>query len=882
MIGRELLEWVVTAKRDARVYACEQDFALFAMYYFAEHFTYAIPGFQWTMYLLLNEFTRGKFKFLLWVMFRESAKTTVAKIYVVYCIAYRKKRFINWDSYDKSNSESALFDISTWLQTNRRLVADFGQLFYEDPKATARYSRMKRMGEFITTNGVKVKAYTTQEGTRGRIFDRFRPDLYVVEDYETTKTIESAPVTAKIIKHIDELKAGLAVDGQVIFLGNYISEVGSVAQMIAEAAANPVAWRMQMVAVEKDGEIAWPDKYVRTNEEAVAINAGRERKEWVVSLMQLKKDLNASGRKVYEAEMMNNPEAAGEPFFDRERIDKDIAKAKIKPALRAVGGLSIFEEYVAKYRYAFGGDTAKGVGRDSCADVGIRFSPGAGVPAKVIGTYASSTISPDMFAYEMRAHGNLFGECLLAPELNNCFDKETEVLTNDGWKKFEDLKQEDFVATLNIARDAIEFQKPTSRTKRYFKEMYVGRQGHADFCISEGHNILSYRRNLKDMVLAPVESFLQSNMILKHSASWNRIENPKKVGMDAWLAFLGIFIADGHRVRRHGIKGKRQYYHLTIAQSESYPEKIKAIRAILGKIPFHFFETKQKQVVNGKRYNDLVIFHITSKELWESLEKIGTGENKKAPAYVLGLSSRQIQIFLDNFFMGDGHARRGNERVYFPGLSKPLADQLQEMLLKVGKIATVKERVFKEKKNYEVYEYKSGDTRTWMSGKDLKKVKYDDYAHCVSVPNKTLLVRRNGRPIFLGNTGYATVTQLKVLKYPRIYQQVKTDTVDQRVTKDLGWEATSANVAAIYFAFRTAYNDGELEVPSLALLMEMRAFTKRDLDSASRRSEVEGITRHFDLLRAACIAWEMRAVAVVTKPKPYKQSAAEHVSEYHG
>ena len=551
MIGRELLEWVVSAKRDARVYACEQDFALFAMYYFAEHFTYAIPGFQWDMYRRLNELTRGGFKFLLWVMFRESAKSTIAKIYVVYLIVYRKKRFINYDSYDKSNSESALFDIATWLQTNRRIISDFGQLFYESNiREVNRYATMKRISEFITTNRVKVKAYSTQEGTRGRVFDRYRPDIYVVEDFETSKTIESAPITAKIIKHIDELKAGLSVDGQVIFLGNYISEVGSVAQMIAEAAANPVAWRMQMVAVEKDGEIAWPDKYVRTNEEAIAINAGRERKEWVVSLMQLKKDLNASGRKVYEAEMMNNPEAAGEPFFDRERIDKDIAKAKAKPALRAVGGLSIFEEYVAKYRYAFGGDTAKGVGRDSCADVGIRFSPGAGVAAKVIGTYASNTISPDMFAYEMRAHGNLFGECLLAPELNN--------------------------------------------------------------------------------------------------------------------------------------------------------------------------------------------------------------------------------------------------------------------------------------------------------------------------------------------TGYATVTQLKVLKYPRIYQQVKTDTADQRVTKDLGWEATSANVAAIYFAFRTAYNDGELEVPSLALLMEMRAFTKRDLDSASRRSEVEGITRHFDLLRAACISYEMRNVAVVTKKVPYRQGVNESVSEYHG
>lgn len=556
MIGRDLLEKVINGKRNERVYLCEQEFALFAMYYFAEHFTYAIPGFQWVMYRLLNEFTRGKFRFLLWIMFRESAKTTIAKVYVVYCIAYRKKRFINWDSYDKSNSEQALFDISTWLQTNKRLIADFGQLFFEDPKMSARYSRMKRVGEFITTNRVKVKAYTTQEGTRGRIFDRFRPDLYVVEDFETTKTVESAPTTAKIIRHIDELKSGLSVDGQVIFLGNYISEVGSVAQMLAEAAANPAAWRVQQVAVEQDGEIAWKDKYVRTNEEAAKINQHRPRKQWVVSLEQLRKDLNASGRKVYEAEMMNNPEAAGEPFFDRERIDRDIAKAKTRPALgvvKSIGGLSMFEPYAAKHRYAFGGDTAKGVGRDSCASVGIRFADGPAAAAKVVGTYSSATIAPDLFAYEMKAHGEAFGQCLLAPELNN--------------------------------------------------------------------------------------------------------------------------------------------------------------------------------------------------------------------------------------------------------------------------------------------------------------------------------------------TGYATVTQLKLI-YPErfIYRQVKEEQTGKQISKDLGWEATSANVASIYFAFRSAYENGELEVPSLALLLEMRTFTKRDLETASRKSEVEGVTRHFDLLRAACIAWEMRHYAILggQARKPYKQGAAESISEYHG
>lgn len=550
------MEKVVSGHRNERVYICEQEFAAFAMYYFAEFFTYTIPGFQWLMYKALNEFTRGRFKFLLWIMFRESAKTTIAKIYVVYCIAYRKKRFINWDAYDKGNAEAALFDIATWLQTNRRLLSDFGQLFYEDNARDAvRYAKLKRINEFVTSNRVKVKAYSTQESTRGRIFDRFRPDLYIIEDFETSKTVESVAITSKIVKHLDELKAGLSVDGQVLFLCNYISETGSVALLIREAKENPIAWRMQLVSVEgENGEIAWPDKYVATNDEAAKLNVKRPRNQWVVSLEQLRKDLNSGGRKVFEAEMMNSPEASGELFFDREKCDKDIERAKTKKPVKVIGGLSIWEEFQARNRYAFGGDTSKGVMRDACASVGIKFAATTEKAALVVATYASNTIAPDLFGDEMAAHGRLFGECLLAPELNN--------------------------------------------------------------------------------------------------------------------------------------------------------------------------------------------------------------------------------------------------------------------------------------------------------------------------------------------TGYATVTRLKAI-YPvqKIYRQIREDQLGKQLTKDLGWEATSANVATIYYNFRSAYDGGEIIVYCPALLAEMRAFTKRDLEQSGKRVEgeqVQGITtRHFDLLRAACVAWEMRNHAKPGVTKKYVQAEVPR-HEYQG
>lgn len=406
--------------RNERLYLLEQEFAAFAMYYFPEFFVFKIPAFQWLMYRALKAFAQGKFRFILWVMFRESAKTSIAKMFVVYCIVYRKKRFINWDAYDKGNAEAALFDVATWLQTNEDLISDFGQLFYEDPRIAAKQAKIKKVSEFVTANRVKIKAYSTQESTRGRIFDRFRPDLYILDDFETTKTTESAAITAKIIKHIDELKSGLSVDGQVMFLGNLIIEEGIVGGLLMEAAENPGVWSVQKVAVEEEGTIMWEDKYVETEAEAREINKTiPDRKQWKVSLEQKRKDLNAQGRKVYEAEMLNDPAAAGDIFFNREKIDAAIERAKRKKPVRDIGGMAVWEEYKPKAKYGIGADTSAGIGRDSCTSCVIRMKEMDTTPAMVAGTYANNTIAPDTFAYELRNQGDHFGECLLAPELNN-------------------------------------------------------------------------------------------------------------------------------------------------------------------------------------------------------------------------------------------------------------------------------------------------------------------------------------------------------------------------------------------------------------------------------------------------------------------------------
>jgi len=53
-----------------------------------------------------------------------------------------------------------------------------------------------------------------------------------------------------------------------------------------------------------------------------------------------------------------------------------------------------------------------------------------------------------------------YGFWIVLDELNMCVDAETEVLTLDGWKRYEDLSPKDRVATMEIEREVIEYHKP--------------------------------------------------------------------------------------------------------------------------------------------------------------------------------------------------------------------------------------------------------------------------------------------------------------------------------------------------------------------------------------------------------------------------------------
>jgi phage terminase large subunit-like protein len=235
----------------------------------------------------------GTYREVAWVGFRECAKTSIAKGFITWMICTDKKKYINVDSFDKENAERMLFDAILELQKNPRILKDYGELY--NVKRNSEELTQKKISNFLTNNGIRVEAHSTQESIRGRLHGAQRPDALILDDFETNKTKDSEAYTQQVANHISEAQSGMDAQGIVLYLCNYITEYGNVNKLM-ERSVDDNRLKVRKVDVIMNGVPSWPDKYALTTEEAT--------KTGKVSIEDIRKKL---GPQVFNSEMMNMP-----------------------------------------------------------------------------------------------------------------------------------------------------------------------------------------------------------------------------------------------------------------------------------------------------------------------------------------------------------------------------------------------------------------------------------------------------------------------------------------------------------------------------------------------------------------------------------------------
>lgn len=343
-----------------------------------------------------------------------------------------------------------------------------------------------------------------------------------------------------------------------------------------------------------------------------------------------------------------------------------------------------------------------------------------------------------------------------------CYSADTEVLTDDGWKLWPDVRREDALATLVAGQ--LRFEVPSALVAYEAQGKMIHWQNRSlDILVTPNHNMWvagqsSARRRQPDFVFKPAAECTEAQYLLARTAAWQG-ESPQtfvvpgnhwhtgmgprstedvSVPFRDWCRFLGIYFAEGSASRS------------LVDIAQSHPAKSLRVAELLAPLPFAVIQHQ-----NGFRLNNSALARV--------VKPFGRSYEKRVPDYIKKAEPDDIAAFLDAFALGDGHAQANGSRAFYTS-NEGLAGDLQELMLRCGRLGIVarhKDRttlgridgrtIYPRRPAFIVWE-RARKTTGWLDVRDRSEVNYAGKVYCATVSSHLLFVRRNGRPVWCGNT----------------------------------------------------------------------------------------------------------------------------------
>lgn len=319
----------------------------------------------------------------------------------------------------------------------------------------------------------------------------------------------------------------------------------------------------------------------------------------------------------------------------------------------------------------------------------------------------------------------------------NCYSIDSEVLTESGWKFWPDVTTEDKICTLKKGK--IEFELPSQLVAAPFRgEMCSWKSPNVDFLVTPGHSMYvtdGHGRNDFFFESADLVSTQTRKVLRAGEGEWIGRDDsgvlPKfySGSLKDWAALVGMFIADGYAYGRRLVFG-------------NCPEHKHKIFAEIAKCAGY-------ELLKNESSS-----YIESKDLVEYFSKYGRSWEKYCPQYIKSASSETIKSFLYGYGTGDGSFTRAHNNLTYWTVSKTLADDLQEMCLKIGFAANVKFNRGRDG-NRDSYSVKVSQQKLMakLTPDIFELVQYDDMVYCCTVTSHIIYVRRNGCACWCGQTG---------------------------------------------------------------------------------------------------------------------------------
>lgn len=351
-----------------------------------------------------------------------------------------------------------------------------------------------------------------------------------------------------------------------------------------------------------------------------------------------------------------------------------------------------------------------------------------------------------------------------------CYDSATEVLTDKGWLFFKDITGAESIATLNPSGH-VEWHRPTERqVYNYTGPMF------------------RVRSRLIDLLVTPDHDFFVADAPYKTSKRhWKRIKAKECAAKWTWHGYSGRW-----RMKRNALpqEGPRPdtYEIQEIQKRHNKPVKH------LGRVPINEFlrllgyytsegcvskgrsghpdgcvNLSQSKKINPEVHADMVRciracgckpyahdhgMQVASRELASEMLQCGRGSyNKRIPGWVKQLHPQLLRVFFDAYMAGDGSCTGRSKIGHAITVSRQLADDLQEVALRLGFSASIQycENAGTYDSNYYCVSFNAAKNEPRLD-MPIETETYSGNVYDVTVPNHVLYVRRNGKPCWSGNS----------------------------------------------------------------------------------------------------------------------------------
>lgn len=376
-----------------------------------------------------------------------------------------------------------------------------------------------------------------------------------------------------------------------------------------------------------------------------------------------------------------------------------------------------------------------------------------------------------------------------------CFHGETEVLTDEGWKRFYDLRGDEKVYSLNPDTKELE-ESPIHEVHDYdFNgEMIRIKNRTFDTLVTPNHKFLVYHSTTgKKAFITAEEIFHGVNNQIKGIGKWyiprrnnglikdneqtfvvpgvssenfpiNQNRNymdDVHVDFNDFCEFLGIYLAEGCT------KKTKNAYYISVYQNEG--DTADYIREIISKFPFKFGERK----IKGREHH--IEFWCTDRRLGEYLKPLGINFEKYIPENIIqNLDKSAADCLLKGFIAGDGRGSPITQYKYCDAFS--CSYDLVEDLSRVATIAGHSLRFYTEicEEDYifadhvieaqnkrPMYFIKILNSKgTFFDTRSLSvtKEKFNDKVYCISANYSNFVVRDGGYTFVTGNSGSLEVS----------------------------------------------------------------------------------------------------------------------------